>query len=692
MSEVGAPLPPLHARHVRSLTRLLTAREDALVLCIAPEGVVRPRIEAALRDALGTGFEVRSLDLPRESESAWTSMTAQAAEVRASGRRPVLSVSLRLGDVDEMARLNLGRESRQREGLLVLLWLPGVEAYEEFRVRSPDVWSHRTELRFFLTRDDLAAVAEREGLPLVTLSNTDLAERADRADFPGELMRLHRQQGAPSDDESLLRRAEAQLDELQHLPVHMRDVARSEVERQRIVRTLRTQGSLAAIAEAQALQRELPREIWPNTTNMIATALNEALVVQGRYAEGTEALHQSAIDASTAHADFRNPLNVLFDSADVALNHLSTGHLVEVMKVVDHLQSQVPPLRSQQSTGDVRDVQKAEIQANINWLLGRKEWLSGKGETAFLHIQRALRAHVDLRNGYWIGTIRAFRAELSIELGVMSGSDFKDRFGQIRELRSAFTSPPWRLEQWPQDVLLLRAVDRQSLAKTRTALRHLEQAGLSDPRAVVRDDLCHLCLAQGRLDEARRLARAQVQDARSAQSPLRAARALVLLGRVEAARALHHDALVCYRDATAALNREPPQYRSLFAMRDIAIWRARSEHALGRSADARVTLNTILAELNAQQLRLVTLDVLHDLSVITPPDDPEAERIAEEALSIAQDASALWFEARAMLDLAFVRQSRGSPTQTLVTEAEAILTSYGDPITLQQFRDRVPAT
>lgn len=207
----------------------------------------------------------------------------------------------------------------------------------------------------------------------------------------------------------------------------------------------------------------------------------------------------------------------------------------------------------------------------------------------------------------------------------------------------------------------------------------------------MRDDLCLFCLAKGHLDEARRLARAQVQDARSAQSPLRTANALVLLGRVEAARSRHHEALARYREATAALEREPPQYRSLFAMRDIAVFRARSEHALGRSADARATLESILAELNAEQLRLVTLDVLHEILVVIPLFDPEAARIAEEALSIAQEAAALWFEARAMLDLALVRQSRGTPAQPLVAEAEAILDSYGDPITLQQFRDRLAA-
>ncbi len=125
MSEGVAPLPPLHARHVRSLTRLLTAREDALVLCIAPVGEVRPRIEAALQSALGEDFELCALELPREGESAWTTMTARATEAREAGRRPVLSVSLRLDDVDEMARVNLGRESRQRERLLVLLCCRG---------------------------------------------------------------------------------------------------------------------------------------------------------------------------------------------------------------------------------------------------------------------------------------------------------------------------------------------------------------------------------------------------------------------------------------------------------------------------------------------------------------------------------------------------------------------------------------
>jgi tetratricopeptide (TPR) repeat protein len=220
----------------------------------------------------------------------------------------------------------------------------------------------------------------------------------------------------------------------------------------------------------------------------------------------------------------------------------------------------------------------------------------------------------------------------------------------------------------------------------------LELTGTPDARAIVRDELCLLCLATNHLDEARRLARAQVQDARSAQSPLRTARALVLVGRVEAARGRHHEALDRYREATAALEREPPQYRSLFAMRDVAVFRARSEHAVGRAADARATLDAVLAELNAQQLRLVTLDVLHELSVIIPLADPDAERIAGEALSTAQDASALWFEARAVLDLALVRRARDTPAEALVTEAEAILNSYGDPITPQRYRERLAAT
>jgi hypothetical protein len=208
MAEDVATLPPLHARHVRSLTKLLGAREDALVLCIAPDGGVRPRIEAALQAALGEGFEVCALDLPREGESAWTTMTARAATSREAGRRPVPSVSLRLDDVDEMARVNLGRESRQRARLLVLLWLPGVAAYEAFRVRSPDVGSHRTELKFFLTRDDLAAVAEREGVPEVPVSNAELARRAERESNAVELMRLRWELGASFDQGELLNRVE----------------------------------------------------------------------------------------------------------------------------------------------------------------------------------------------------------------------------------------------------------------------------------------------------------------------------------------------------------------------------------------------------------------------------------------------------------------------------------------------------
>ena len=738
-------LPVLYERNVRSaLPHVTIARRGCLLLCVGRSEAVRARVEDSLALRLGQDKVLIRGSLAEKRSDLWQ-VLVDARD--ASGVKPEDTVlSYRLGGQPELERerlfgLNAGRETRALERLRLLLWLDGFEQLEALRDKAPDLWAVRTDVQFYVSREDFEVPEEaRQKVKGLDDEIREIDERLQQPwiEFETRLLLLiaksFRMSEQGRNDEAL--RLLDEVDLLHASPEEEGAALDAKIRARALALRCAVLEALGRSSEARRLAAEAIRDAHQNHDVRLGWYAGSRLAVAFRRAEAYGA----------ALATFREQDRVyegLFARgwrvhpgkgpmfAHRARVWLEVGALSRAEADADTADHEIEPLGEEDCFRWVGLSVGESLRADIWHKHGRpiegltcahRSCESAMGAQAWRRIHDTLpmiasvyrrmglideaRATADkaLRRLRHEGTPLE-RANMQVWFGDLARdtgdlAEAQQRYAlAIETLQVRATDP----EQAARAAIEEAKVHKKwaDIAPPQAATHHRDEARrlledvLQQPVSIDRHMEAHLALGKlhracARFDDSAASLATYRDWARADQGPARMARASIELARTSVARGDALGAIDHLAAARADLEREEPLHRSRFVQKEILVVLHEAHVALGDLAAARADLTEALAVVRAEGLRLEELSAIQLLAELVPAPDTVDHRLpaAREAAAIAREV--LWpaEEARALAVLASLELSAGhhDEARAAMEEATWIAASVGPPKVREELR------
>jgi hypothetical protein len=742
---MSAALPVLYERNLRSaLPQVTAARRGCFILCVGRSESVRARVEEALAARLGPEKALVRGSLAARRADLWRALV----EARdASGARPEETVlSFRLGgeqseDKARLFGLNVGREVRAVERLRLLLWLDGFEQFEALRSEAPDLWAVRTDVHFYVSREDFEVSAGARAPREVTGFDKLIREIDDGLRRPGNGMRERHL--------LLVEKAEALL-----MQGHFDDALGllDEAERMRVLNEGETHWQarwlefdtrchvLAKLGRSGELRRyaaAAARDAKENDETLLGLYATSQLAYALADTEAYGAALVAFLDGRRYYEQLLKDSARVIGAKDFA--HTDTASAWLRLGAPACAEAEVEEIDSNVSPPDGQDITTLLVLCVRERRLASVASLRGRCNEELVHINQSYVRIVALQAWDWLDRVlhdttnvyqrtgllddaRAIAGEAMHRLdhtGVpLARAEWHTWFGDMARDSSDLPEATRRYEL-AIEALRAHAADAEQAARAMieearlhvkwadalpvdAAAQHRDEAlrllqdVLSRPVSDDRHMEAHLALgrlhrAAGRFDASAAALIIYRDWARADQGPARAARASIELARTSLARGDAAQALLDLAAARADLDREEPLYRSRFVQKEILVVLHDAHRALGDLAAAHAALTEALSIVRAEGLRLEELDVLQHLAELPPAAGAADHRLAtaHEAAAIAREV--LWpaEEARALATLAALEIEAGHPdaARAALEEATWLANSVGPASVRERVRD-----
>lgn len=745
---MSAALPVLYERNVRSaLPHVTVAQRGCLLICVGRSETVRARVEEALAARLEPGKTLVRGSLAARRTDLWRALV-QARD--GSGARPEdTALSFRLGgdhtdDKERFFGLNVGREMRAVERLRLLLWVDGFEQLEALRSEAPDLWAVRTDVQFYVSREDFE-VPEGSALRDVNGFDDKLRQVDEDLKRGGLGVRERRRLLAIK---ARLVFEQGRYDEALRLS--------DELERKQ-VRNKAKGESPDPSTRAQALDvrcRVFARlgrfsEIRQLDTEALREAERTGDPWMGAYASGRLAHTLVTAEAyGAAFATYRDQLRhyeqlsksgkrVLLGTAPIFANlaqmWIELGELARAEADADEANREFSSLDESESwrlfERSVGECRRASVAR-----------LRGRPIDELRHVHRSYSVLRKIQAWDRLDRVLHDVAEAYRRTGLFDDARniAKRAMSRVHHAGAPFLQAAWLawLSDLARDTGDLHEAQRgyEVAAKTlrtassdtaRAALAAIEEARIHangwadalppDAAAAHREEAvrllldvlgrpvsqdrhmeAHLALGRvyrilGHFDESAAALTIYRDWARAEQGPTRAARASLELASTSLARGDATAGLLHITAARDDLDREEPPYRSRFVQKEVLVALHDAHVAHGDLTSARAALAEALVIVRADGLRLEELDLLQRLAGLPPADSAEDHRLASAHAAAAIAREVLWpaEEARALATLASLELPAGHPEAARAALEEA--TWLADAVGPASLRDRLRA-
>lgn len=581
------------------------------------------------------------------------------------------------------AQLNLGREVRQAHALAVIFWVEDEDQLDRLRNLAPDLWAHRSYVVLLLEWEDHAKEPPREAAPdlahLIAQKRGDLAgmdpDDPMRISCMCQMMRLHVYAGEATEARALLREAKNLLDRIGRSR-QWDDELGAEIPRTEVSFLVHDGYTDAALALADDLLRNLRARSLRMSVSLLLSAVGEMLRIRLRLREAIDCFQEAAAEIQKDMLRSAGSLwNVSADRIDSAETFLAIGLLARADVLLEQVSRD---LLADRRVDDIQYHQHEALKADVLAMHARLDWLRGEHLQVTVDTARGQARAIQLGLRGLSAAQGALGRQISVELGVPPPAGARNAAGEAFSFLDA-TVFEWRTWPLPWSMRQGHEFPRALVRGLRQQLRVVDRIGPPDVRIRLREVLAWVAWCQRRYDEARRHLRWLLHAAGPTWGPIRRAKIHSAMARVELSDHHPHDALAHVTDGEREHAHEPDAYRSRFVARDLAVARAEALLQLERVSEARAVLVAARAALRAEGLILPWFDVEH-LLLTLPLEGDAAERrqAAEEVWAATQQSGALWFEARALVDLAWVRRQSGENVDGLLDEAAWVFERFGD--------------